>query len=113
MRFISLIEVYEETDQRLYDRDSAKNETLLSAVETNYSLRRVSVNPNHISLMRRDKLVTKMYNDGRLPEGLAEGTEFTKLYITCGTSSSSGLRSVTVVGSLDILMAKIATVTMQ
>jgi hypothetical protein len=54
-----------------------------------------------------------MYNDGRLPEGLAEGTEFTKLYITCGTSSSSGLRSVTVVGSLDILMAKIATVTMQ
>jgi hypothetical protein len=41
MRFISLIEVYEETDQRLYDRDSAKNETLLSAIETNYSLRRI------------------------------------------------------------------------
>lgn len=109
MAFLKFIEVYEEADQRLYDRESDKSYNLLSAVETNFSLREITINSEYVSLIRIDKMITKMHKEGRLPTGISEDAEFAKLYINCGSSSSSGLRSITVVGSLDMITKKLGS----
>lgn len=101
-KFLQLIEVYEVTEPTVYDRIPGTSQTI-SEVKTTYALRSVLVNIDHITLLREDAVMKDHQELGKLPEGLDERTFFTKLYVACGSSSSAGLRAITVVGDLKTL----------
>lgn len=104
--FIELVEVYDVTDPTVYERLSGRSQTIVE-VKTDYSLRRVMVNLDHVTLLREDAGMKDLQEAGKLPGDLDSRTLFTKLYVACGSSSSAGLRSITVVGDVDDLMRRI------
>ena len=70
---------------------------------TNYRLREIYINPEHVAAMRHDDKVTSLLAEGSLPDGLAEGQIFTKLYIDRGHTGID----VTVVGDLQTVKEKL------
>mgnify|MGYP003114914823 CR=1 FL=1 len=105
-RFIELVEVYDVTDPTVYERLSGQSQTVVR-VKTDYGLRKVIVNLDHVTLLREDAGMKDLQELGKLPGELDERILFTKLYVACGSSSSAGLRSITVVGDVDELMKRI------
>ena len=105
-KFLQLIEVYEVTDPTVYDRLNDRSQAILQ-VTTEYALRKVLVNTEHVTLLREDAIMKDIQELGKLPKDLDDRTLFTKLYVSCGSSSSSGLRSISVVGSLEQTTKKI------
>jgi len=104
--FLQLVEVYEVTDPTVYDRISGTSQTILE-IKTTYALRKVLVNIEHVTLLREDAGMKDMQELGHLPPELDDRTLFTKLYVACGSSSSSGLRSITVIGDLNNLTKRV------
>ncbi len=82
---------------------------LTEAVEDNFSrswvLKEVSVNPRHVVAVRPDHSALKALQENRMPSGLSQATEFTRVYLDTG---GAGL-SVLVVGSQDIIEDKLRT----
>tara|TARA_R110000824_G_scaffold43779_2_gene127815 strand:+ start:34737 stop:35069 length:333 start_codon:yes stop_codon:yes gene_type:complete len=101
-KFLQLIEVYEVTEPTVYGRTPGISQTILE-VKTTYALRSVLVNIDHVTLLREDACMKDHQELGKLPEGLDERTLFTRLYVACGSSSSAGIRAITVVGDLKTL----------
>ena len=62
-----------------------------------YSLREVTVNPNHVVCLREDDRMIQRLNEGRLPEDIDSRQRFTRVYLDRG---HTGL-DLTVVGSLE------------
>ena len=107
--FLQLVEVYEVTDPTVYDRISGTSQTILE-VNSTYALRKVLVNVEHVTLLREDAQMKDRQEEGELPLDLDDRTLFTKLYVSCGSSSSAGLRSITVIGDLDTLTKRVLKV---
>lgn len=105
-KFLQLIEVYEVTDPTVYDRLPGTSQMLLE-VKTNYALRKVLVNVEHVTLLREDAGMKDRQEEGKLPLELDDRTLFTKLYVSCGSSSSTGLRSITVIGDMNTLTKQV------
>lgn len=61
-----------------------------------YSLREVTINPDHVVCLREDHQMLKMLNEGYLPEGIDSRQEFTRLYLDRGQAGID----ITVVGSV-------------
>ena len=85
---VTLVEVVENRNH--YSRQKAE------AVTSKYTLREVTVNPNHVVCLREDMVMTKRLDEGRLPEDVDPRQRFTKVYLDRG---QSGL-DLTVVGNL-------------
>ena len=107
--FLQLVEVYEVTDPTVYDRMTGTTQRILE-VKTTYALRKVLVNVEHVTLLREDAGMKDMQESGLLPAELDDRTLFTKLYVACGSSSSAGLRTITVVGDLSTLTKRVLKV---
>jgi len=108
-KFLELVEVYDVTDPTVYDRLSGRSQTIVE-VKTDYALRKVMVNLDHVTLIREDAVMKDMQEAGRLPKKLDDRTLFSKLYVACGSSSSAGLRSITVVSDPQTLMKRIRVI---
>lgn len=61
-----------------------------------YSLREVTVNPDHVVCLREDHQMLKMLNEGYLPEDMDKRQQFTRLYLDRGQAGID----ITVVGSV-------------
>jgi hypothetical protein len=61
-----------------------------------WGLREVMVNPEFVVCMRPDERAPVLLSEGKLPEGLAESTQFTKVQMSRGT----GGIDLTVVGDV-------------
>jgi len=61
-----------------------------------YSLREVTVNPDHVVCLREDTYMSQRLDEGRLPEELDSRQRFTKVYLDSGQTGID----LTVVGSL-------------
>ena len=68
-----------------------------------YSLREVTVNPNHVVCLREDHGMLKMLSEGYLPEGMDSRQQFTRLYLDRGQSGID----ITVVGSVQTVKASL------
>lgn len=66
-----------------------------SVATQTFTLREVTVNPNHVICLREDSAMTSRLTEGRLPEGLDGRQRFTKVILDRG---QSGLE-LTVVGA--------------
>lgn len=71
---VTLIEVVE----------SRANHSGSSVAVKTYSLREVSINPNHVVFLREESSMTRRLNEGSLPEGLDVRQKFTKLTLDRG-----------------------------
>ena len=74
---------------------------LIEIVSTNdqYHLREIIVNSTHIISMISDDYCAGLHSNGKLPEGLHEAQQFSKVTFTNG-------KEIVVVGSPDIISAK-------
>lgn len=80
---VTLVEVVESRSH--YSGSSVANKT--------YSLREISVNPNHVICLREESSMLRRLDEGNLPEGLDERQRFTKLTLDRG---QTGLELVVV-----------------
>jgi len=71
--------------------------------ETNYTLREVYINPDHVVCIREEHDFRRKLMEGRLPEGLDKRQEFSR--VTLSSNSLNG--SMVIVGSPNILEKKI------
>ena len=74
-----------------------QNTTLTTKSE--YSLREVFVNPEHVIMIREESRMQQLNEQGRLPENLSNGHRFTKLTINRGHTGTE----IVVVGAPDIV----------
>lgn len=86
---VTLIEVVEQTRQ--YSNTAERNRQ--------YTLREVTVNPNHVVCLREDQKMLNLLTEGGLPEGLDSRQEFTRVYLDRGQSGID----LTVVGSVNTI----------
>tara|TARA_R100001082_G_scaffold66316_1_gene37460 strand:- start:2517 stop:2819 length:303 start_codon:yes stop_codon:yes gene_type:complete len=63
--------------------------------KTKYTLKEVFINPQHVVCLREDNLARRHLVEGRMPPGLDERQEFTKVHINRGQSGID----ITVVGN--------------
>jgi len=70
-----------------------------SATSKTYSLREVFVNPEFVVSLVPDTNTKRLLSEGRLPEGLSDLTEFTRIIIHKG---SSGQEMVVVGSPIDV-----------
>ncbi len=68
-----------------------------------YNLREVVLNSAHIVSMTPDENVAGLHANGKLPEGLHQAQQFSRLSLTNG-------REITVVGSPDMLGQKVKNI---
>ena len=61
-----------------------------------WSLREVMVNPEYVVCMRPDERAPGLLSEGKLPEGLSDSTQFTKVQMSRG----NGGIDLTVVGDV-------------
>ena len=85
---VTLVEVVEERQRYSQQAEVRKG--------SKYSLREVTVNPNHVVCLREDSVMSQRLDEGRLPSEMDSRQRFTKVYLDRG---QSGL-DLTVVGSL-------------
>ena len=74
-----------------------------SATSKTYSLREVFVNPEFVVSLIPDTNTKRLLNEGRLPDGIDSGMEFTRVTVHKG---ASGLEMV-VVGDANDVRAKL------
>lgn len=77
--------------------------TEIYKIHSEYRLRELYVNPQHVVAMREDERVATMLGEGVLPENLDHRQDFTKLYIDRGHTGID----VTVIGDLDFIREKL------
>ena len=53
-----------------------------------YTLRQIAVNPDHVIFVREDLSTHKLLSEGRLPEGLDERSQFSRVTINRGHTGS-------------------------
>ena len=77
------------------------------AVTTNrlYSLREVFVNPEHVVMIREEKRMKELNENGCLADGLDKAHRFSKIVINRGQSGSE----IIVVGAPDIIEGALKT----
>ena len=68
-----------------------------------YNLREIFINPKHVVSVRPDERMSKMLNEGYLPEDIDKRQGFTKVYIDRGQSGID----ITVVGDAGIISQKL------
>ena len=68
-----------------------------------YNLREIVVNSSHIISMTADENVAGLHANGKLPEGLHQAQQFSRVSLANG-------REITVVGSPDVLGQKVKNV---
>jgi hypothetical protein len=71
---VTLVEVVESRSN--YSGTSVANKT--------FSLREISVNPNHVICLREESTMLRRLNEGTLPDGLDNRQRFTKLTLDRG-----------------------------
>lgn len=86
---VTLVEVVES--KRNYSQTTSENRK-----GATYSLREVTVNPDHVVCLREDTNMSQRLDEGRLPNDVDSRQRFTRVYLDRG---QSGL-DLTVVGSL-------------
>tara|TARA_B100000287_G_scaffold227782_1_gene214811 strand:- start:3068 stop:3385 length:318 start_codon:yes stop_codon:yes gene_type:complete len=86
---VTLVEVVEV-------RNAYSQTTAEATRGATYSLREVTVNPNHVVCLREDGKMVQRLNEGRLPDNLDSRQRFTKVYLDRGQTGID----LTVVGSL-------------
>jgi len=74
-----------------------------SAITKTYSLREVFVNPEFVVSLAPDVNTKRLLNEGRLPEGLSNHTEFTRVTIHKGATG----QEMVVVGDISQVKAKL------
>lgn len=72
---------------------------------TEYGMRDITINPQHVVAFREDPGVTNALNENRLPNGLSKNVGFTRIYLNSGQFSLN----VVVAGSPDMVEQKITT----
>ena len=77
--------------------------------KTEYSLREIYINPEHVVCIREDASAWSSLQEGRMPEGLDSRTRFSKLHLNRG---NSGL-DVIVVGEPNHIKEKLGISYMQ
>tara|TARA_Y100000310_G_C20324229_1_gene642195 strand:+ start:267 stop:560 length:294 start_codon:yes stop_codon:yes gene_type:complete len=75
----------------------------------NYILREVFVNPEHIIMIREEKRIRELNEQGRLSAGLDTNHRFSKLTINRGHTGTE----IVVIGAPDIVETKLQTNTQQ
>jgi len=75
----------------------------VQALLDEFRLSEVYVNPEHVVAMRRDDRMVQNLREGKLPNGLNESQNFTKLYIDRGQVGID----VTVVGDVEAVREKL------
>lgn len=74
-----------------------------STLSKSYSLREVFVNPEFVVSLVPDTNTQRLLNEGRLPEGLSNHTEFTRVTIHKGATG----QEMVVVGNISQVRAKL------
>ncbi len=74
-----------------------------SAITKTYSLREVFVNPEFVVSLAPDVNTKRLLSEGRLPEGLSNHTEFTRVTIHKGATG----QEMVVVGNISQVRAKL------
>ena len=74
-----------------------------SATSKTYSLREVFVNPEYVISLSPDTNTKRLLNEGRLPEGLSNLTEFTRVTIHKGATG----QEMVVVGDISDVRSKL------
>ena len=52
--------------------------------QSKYSVREVSVNPEHVVALRQDPVAKSALFEGRMPDGLSGEADFTRIYLNTG-----------------------------
>ena len=86
---IQLVEVYQYDD---HGRGQRK-----------YNLREIFINPKHVVAIRPDNRMSKLLNEGYLPEDMDKRQGFTKVYLDRGQTGID----LTVVGEAGIVSQKL------
>lgn len=74
-----------------------------SATSKTYSLREVFVNPEYVVSLSPDTNTKRLLNEGRLPEGLSNLTEFTRVTIHKGATG----QEMVVIGDISDVRSKL------
>jgi hypothetical protein len=69
-----------------------------------YGMREVSINPEHVVALRQDYTAKQALTEGRMPEGLSNQADFTRVYLNTGNLN------VVVVGNSTIIEEKLHSV---
>tara|TARA_R100000951_G_scaffold104252_1_gene97342 strand:- start:1673 stop:1966 length:294 start_codon:yes stop_codon:yes gene_type:complete len=86
---IQLVEVYQHDDHGRGQR--------------RYNLREIFINPKHVVAIRPDNRMSKLLNEGYLPEDMDKRQGFTKVYLDRGQTGID----LTVVGEAGIVSGKL------
>jgi len=57
-----------------------------SVATKNYTLREITINPQHVICLREDSIMANRLNEGNLPQGLDTRQRFTKVTLDRGQS---------------------------
>lgn len=71
--------------------------------QNKYSVREVSVNPEHVVALRHDPIAKSALFEGRMPDGLSGEADFTRIYLNTGNLN------VVVVGTPAMIEEKLKT----
>lgn len=66
-----------------------------------FSMREVSINPEHIVAIRQDVSAKSALSEGRMPEGLSKNIDFSRIYLNTGNLN------IVVVGNSEMIEEKI------
>jgi hypothetical protein len=72
---------------------------------SDYSLRDITINPQHVVAFREDPITTNALNENRLPTGLSKSVGFTRIFLNSGQFSLN----VVVAGSPEMVEQKFTT----
>ena len=104
--FIQLIEVYEGSSA-VFSKRIVGEKTTSTSIERNYTLRKIICNTEHISLLKENTVMREKFEKdrNRFPENLDGRQDFTTIHI--GSSKLGVSSSITVVGSLEVILGKL------
>ena len=71
--------------------------------ESNFSLRSIYINPSHVICLREDLNIKRSLHEGKLPSGLDDRQEFTKITINKGNYG----QDIVVVGTVEEIQKKL------
>jgi hypothetical protein len=111
-KFIILTEVYESGGFFKYSTppggDDTQRRIFSSTSHGSYSLRKVLVNVNHITVVKDyPEFVERAKDNCAWSSELREDQGFTRLQMNCGSNSVSSMTNMIVLGSYELTTAKI------
>jgi hypothetical protein len=68
-----------------------------------FNLKEVSINPAHVVAVRSEEGARRALSEGRMPTGLSEATEFSRVYLNTGQYGMN----ILVVGNPELIEEKI------